>query len=341
MKNLKGIFRRAAALMLMLALVILCLMPTGCSAPHKSKTAYGYFGGTYFTLHDYSGMSESKLNSLFDKLCKRLEYYGKLFDIYYEYSDINNLRTVNLSAGGAVTVAPEIIELIELSKQMHERTGGEVNIAFGSVLSLWHAARESGDYIPDMSELTAASSHCDINDVVIDRAASTVTLLDPEMSLDVGAVAKGFAVEKLAEYAISLGATSLVIDVGGNLRTVGESPSGGGWPVYIQNPTADGGKNELLENVTGAAVTSGDYQRYYVFGGKKYHHIIDKDSLMPAEYFSSVTVVCETSGVADALSTALFCMNVEGGRELLSEIPEVMRAVWITAEGQIIRYEKQ
>ena len=337
MRFMKELPRRCIALILVIALSLPML--SGCAEKHKSRTEFGIFGYTHITVHDYSGMSESAFDSLFDKLVSRLEYYGKLFDIYYEYSGINNLRTVNLSAGEAVTVPNEIIELIEHALGMYELTGGEVNIAAGAVLRLWHDAREAGDYIPDIQTLERALEHCDIRCVEIDKTAMTVRLTDSEASLDVGAVAKGFAVEKLAEYAAELGAESLVIDVGGNLRTVGNHPSGNGWPVYIQNPVT--AEKIKLDGVLGAAVTSGDYQNsnYYIYEGKKYHHIIDMDTLMPAEYFSSVSVICEDSGIADALTTALFCMPYESGCELLSSVRSVSRAVFITASGEVLFYE--
>ena len=336
----KYFIKRILAAFLLAAVLVVTLFITGCGEKHKSKTAYECFGDTYFTLRDYSGMSDRDFEEIFDKLSSRLAYYGRLFDIYLEYSGINNLRTVNLSAGAPVEVEEEIIELLEYSKEMYSLTGGEVNIALGSVLSIWHNSRLERKAPPSQSELMEAFKHCDINNIMIDRNSSTVTLLDSEMTLDVGAVAKGFAVEKLSEYAIELGADSLVIDVGGNIRTVGEHPKDNGWVVYIQNPISNSAGNERLDGVLGAVVTSGDYQRYYIYEGKKYHHIIDKDTLYPAEYFSSVTVACENSALADALSTALFCMSYENGVALLQNVKEVSRAVWITASGEILKYER-
>ena len=310
----------------------------------NTDMAYGYFGGTYFQLYDYSGLSNSKFSELFEKLHERLEYYSKLYDIYYEYSGINNLKTVNKRAGEAVSVPSEIIDLIEFSKEAYEITQGEVNIAFGAVLSLWHDARYADvKYIPDEQALVAAAEHCNINDVIVDREAGTVKLLDPEMSLDVGAVAKGYAVEMLALYAAELGATSLVIDVGGNLRTVGEHPDGGGWTMHVQNPdlSSDNKKISTLNNIRGAFVTSGGYQQYFEYNGKKYNHIIDKDSLMPPEYVASVSVVCRSSAMADALSTALFAMSQGEGYRLVSGMPEVEHVVWVLEGGVVMKYTGQ
>ncbi len=327
-----------------LASVLLSSVSCGNSGRVNTDIAYGYFGGTHFQLYDYSGLSNSKFRELFEKLHTRLEYYSRLYDIYYEYSGVNNLKTVNKRAGEAVSVPSEIIDLIEFSKEAYDITGGEVNIAFGAVLSLWHDARYAEQkYVPDAQALQAASEHCDIDDVIVDRVAGTVKLLDPEMSLDVGAVAKGYAVEMLAVYAEELGATSLVIDVGGNLRTVGEHPDGGGWTMHVKNPdkTSDQTKIATLNGVLGAFVTSGGYEQNFEYNGKKYNHIIDKDTLMSAEYFASVSVVCSSSATADALSTALFAMPMGAGYALVSGLDEVQSVVWVYPDGEVIRYFKE
>ena len=133
--------RLTVTLILLVSVMLSALSLTSCTPRHKSKTLWECFGDTYFTFHDYSGMSSRELDSVFSALSVRLEYYGRLFDIYNEYSGMNNLKTVNDRAGEAVEVAPEIIELIELSKNAYDLTAGEVNIAFGAVLSLWHDAR--------------------------------------------------------------------------------------------------------------------------------------------------------------------------------------------------------
>lgn len=346
MTDKNNIMKKVKSIIAVIAVAASVLLScVGCNQNRvNTDIVYGYFGGTYFQLYDYSGMKERDFSALFEKLHERLEYYSRLYDIYYEYSGINNLKTVNDKAGEAVSVPSEIIDLIEFSKEAYEITAGEVNIAFGAVLSLWHDARYAEvKYIPDEQALRDASEHCDINDVVVDRERGSVKLVDPEMSLDVGAVAKGYAVEMLALYAEELGAASLVIDVGGNLRTVGEHPEGGGWTMHVRNPdlSSDNTKISTLNNVRGALVTSGDYQQYFEYNGKKYNHIIDKDTLMPAEHVASVSVVCPSSATADALSTALFAMSQGEGYRLVSNMPEVECVVWVSGDGMVMKYTRQ
>ena len=167
----------------------------------------------------------------------------------------------------------------------------------------------------------------DFDAVIIDENASTVYISDPETRLDVGAVAKGWSAQRAAEHAPE----GLLISVGGNICATGPKTEGGDpWVVGIQNP--DGGDYLHTVCVTGGSVvTSGDYQRTYLVDGEYYHHIIDPETLMPSRYWRSVTVVCADSGIADALSTALFLMPQEEGQALLTRYNA--EAMWVDADG--------
>ena len=125
-----------------------------------------------------------------------------------------------------------------------------------------------------------------------------------------------------------------MINVGGNVRTVGGKGDGSKWTVGIENPKEDGEEAYLayLELAGESLVTSGSYQRYYVVDGKRYHHIIDPETLMPSEGYVSVSVVCESSADGDALSTALFCMDYEVGAALVELLPDT-EAMWVLQDG--------
>ena len=337
--------RNKAARIVALMLLIIMLSSTiiGCEREQKitakNRIYYDYFD-TVSTIYDYTGGSEDDFRQVYTHFEDRLSYYHKLFDIYNEYEEINNIATVNRLAGKeAVKVDAELIEFLEYAMEMHTLTGGYMNIAMGSVLSIWHEYRTVGDSLPKMEQLTAAAEHTDIKDIVIDKEKSTVYISDPEMSLDVGAIAKGYAVERIAKSLESYGISSYVLDVGGNLRAIGTKKDGSGWRTGVQNPrpTADKPYVYYLNISNGSVVTSGDYQRYYTVDGKNYHHIINKDTLMPAEYFSSVTVVTRDSGLADTLSTALFNMDYERGLALVSSISGVA-VVWVKMDGEIKTY---
>jgi 5,10-methenyltetrahydrofolate synthetase len=228
----------------------------------------------------------------------------------------------------------------EAADRETEKTGGAVNIAMGSVLSIWHDCRELGmddpasAKLPSMERLQEAALHTDIRGLIIDEEACTVTLTDPAMRLDVGAIAKGYAVEAVARSLEEKGIRGYVINVGGNVRTVGTKPEGEPWLVGIENPAEDSQEPYLayLNLVDRSLVTSGSYQRYYVVNGERYHHIIDPETLMPAQGYLSVSVVCESSADGDALSTALFCMSPEEGMALIESLPGI-EAMWVTSDG--------
>lgn len=271
-----------------------------------------------------------------------IEDYHKLTDIYHSYEGINNVRTINKNAGiEPVAVDERLIDLLEFSKQMYSETDGLCNIAMGSVLSIWHKYREQGiddpenAQLPPMEDLRTAAQHCDINDIIIDREAGTVFLADPEMLLDLGAVAKGYTVERAAELLSERGVKSgYTINIGGNVRTIGKKGDGTDWAAGIQNPDT-GSDAPYIIRITAtdkAVVTSGNYQRFYYVDGVRYHHIIHPETLMPANYFDAVSVVSSDSGRADALSTALYNMPVDEGRALVEALDNT-EAIWVHSDG--------
>ena len=316
--------------------LILCLL-SGCSSNQPQQTQYtASFLSLFDTITSVVGRAdtEEEFQAKAQAVHDDLLVYHQLFDIYNEYEGVNNLKTINDQAGIApVVVDPIIIELLTDCKEYYALTDGLVNPAMGRVLNLWHESRNHGlndpstAKLPDTVKLEEAAKHMDMSAIIIDEAASTVYLSDPEMSLDVGAVAKGWATQRVAENA----PTGLLISVGGNVCATGpKTAEGDPWIVGIQDP--DGGENLHTLYVTGGAVvTSGDYQRVYYVDGQPYHHIIDPATRMPGEYWRSVTVVCDDSGLADALSTALFLLPLDEGKALAEKCNA--HVFWVDGEG--------
>ncbi|MBQ9951260.1 MAG: FAD:protein FMN transferase [Clostridia bacterium] len=320
--------------------ILLGLMLTGCSAAKPEQKQYT---ATFLTLFDtvttVVGRAESeeafheKAQVVHDAL---LEYH-QLFDIYAEYDGFSNLKTVNDHAGTApMQVDRKIIDLLLDCRTYYDVTGGTVNAAMGSVLSLWHDARSDGlsdpanARLPDAAALQEAAMHTDFSGVVIDEEASTVFFSDPLIRLDVGAIAKGWAVQRVCEQSPS----GLLISVGGNVCATGpKDEKGTPWVIGVQNPDGDDYLHTLYIS-GGSVVTSGDYQRAYVVDGEAYHHIIDPQTLYPARLWRSVTVVCPDSGDADALSTALFVLPHSEGQALLEQYGA--EALWVDAGGNLL-----
>lgn len=319
----------------------ICLLLSGCAAiPHHEEQPKRYtatFLELFDTVTTIVGFadSEEEFRTQTQRIHDELLVYHQLFDIYNDYEGVTNLKTVNDRAGIApVEVSSEIIALLKDCRSYYELSGGRVNVAMGSVLSLWHVARNDGirdpanATLPERTALERAADHMSFDSIVIDETASTVYIADPEVRLDVGAIAKGWATQRAAENAPK----GMLISVGGNVCATGPKVTDGTpWVIGIQDPD-DPNSNLHTVNVTGGSVvTSGDYQRTYWVDGKAYHHIIDPDTLMPASHWRSVTVVCADSGLADALSTALFLLPLEEGMELISKVGAA--ALWVDADG--------
>ncbi len=327
-----------------LTCLLLCLaLLTGC-APQAAPQQKQYTA-TFLTLFDTvttilgRDTSQEAFSAKAQAVHDELEIYHQLFDIYHEYEGLTNLKTLNDHAAQAPQVVDgRIIALLLDCKAYYEATGGRVNPAMGSVLSLWHEARSHGiddpqnARLPDEKALEEAAKHCDLEDVIIDQAASTVFFRDPELKLDVGAVAKGWSVQRVRESAPA----GLLISVGGNVCATGpKDDRGTPWVIGIQDP--DGGDQYLhtLYLEEGSMVTSGDYQRGYYVDGTLYHHIIDPATRMPGRLWRSVTIVCDNSGLADALSTALFLLPQQEGQVLLDRFGAM--AIWVAPDGTISR----
>ena len=332
--------KRTATLILLL--VLLC----GCTAaPAKSNdTGLNRYEATFLTLFDtvttivgYAETEEAFTDTAQVFHDELLEYH-QLYDIYNEYEGINNIKTINDHGWEhPIKVDQRIIDLLLFSKELYTQTEGRVNIAMGSVLRLWHDARETGiadpsrAALPDQAALEQAAAHTDIDSIQIDVEESTVFLSDPEVKLDVGAIAKGYAVEQVCRNTPS----GLLISVGGNVCPTGPKPeSGQPWVVGIQDPEDPEQYLHTIYVEDVSVVTSGDYQRYFTVDGVPYHHIIDPDTNYPAGYWRSVTILCRDSGVADALSTALFTLPQEAGQALLDAFQA--EAMWVRQDGTIL-----
>lgn len=281
----------------------------------KNDIYYEYFD-TVCVFYDYSGMSDEKFTALSALVKAEIEKYHKLFDAYNEYTGLTNIASLNRLAGtGAVKVDPEIIDLLLFSQEMYDLTGGKVNYAMGAVTKLWKTLPEKEKRIPTEAELASARGHISPRSVIIDKEGVAVEITDASLRIDVGAIAKGYTAERIKEKLVSLGYTSLVLDMGGNLCVLGRKPNGDGWVSGIKNPLyqTEGGEpySRKVTLTDGALVTSGSYERFRVINGKSYHHIIDPVTLMPETRYLSVTIQTADSGVADALSTAVFNMNIE------------------------------
>lgn len=333
--------KRIAAILLIIAALF---APCGCK---KTDAKYQYaFFDVFDTVTELTIYAENETAAADAARAahERLIYLNKLYDIYNEYDDAVSLMAVNASAANApVSVSEETMALLKFAKEAYTLTGGRVNAAMGSVLSIWHDYRERGledeanAALPPMELLEKAAEHTDINSIVLDEANGTVFFTDSMVRLDVGAIAKGFAGQIVTDELnarIDAGEISAaLISLGGNVCAAGTKPNGEAWQIAVQDPR--GSDNAATASIaSGYVVTSGDYQRYYTVNGVRYNHIIDPDTLMSADKYASVTVVSSNGALADALSTALFIADMDEGRAMLSRV-DGAEAMWIAHDGSI------
>lgn len=316
--------RRLTALAL--ALALLCLPLTAC---RKQQSLYS---STWFDLFDTVAIvqgyapSQEDWNAQSKVIYDDLSSYNALFDIYNHYDGVVNLYDVNAGAAAApVQVGDELYAFLRWCKDtVYPATDGATNIAAGAVLRLWHDARESDSPAPpDAAAIAEALEHIDIDDLILDDTAKTVYFADPAMTLDVGAVGKGYAVELAAQAAQVRGLTAALLNIGGNVRAIGTKPGSQAWTAGVENPWgSDPAYIQAVELADGdSLVISGDYQRYFDYDGVRYSHLIDLTTGYPARYVNSVAVLAhaDTGGLADALSTGLFCLPEETGQALAAQ----------------------
>ena len=344
--------RHPATRLCCLLLCLVLLLP-GCAPAKEQPASQKYttqFFGTFDTVVQIIGYAPDQ--KTFEGYAKaiqtRFEELSRYYDRFYEYEGVNNICTVNKNAGIApVQVPKEVLDLLEFSLDLYSKAGGHTNIAMGPVLKIWHdymALYAGSDpavaKLPPMKDLTAAAQLCDISKVIVDRQASTVFLEEPGMALDVGAVAKGYATQLVTDEIYAQGFTSFIISAGGNVVAM-DPPDDGQrdrWPIGIQDPFADPDdpQSAALDAVMvthESVVTSGDYQRFYFVGDRRIHHIIDPVTLMPADYYRSLTVVCADSGEADFASTCLFVLPYEESRALAARMG--WKVMWVFPDGEV------
>ena len=340
-------------------LVIFSLLVTllGCSTGKKYDYYNNSFTGPFDTIIEYRAycLSQDEFDMQLKLIKEELTKLDQLFDRYTSYEGINNIKTINDQAGvQPVEVDPILIDLLEKSIQYNQEVCSKVDIMMGSVLSLWHDARERAvegvGEVPSISQLEEANKHTDISLLEIDDEKNTVYIRDSKASIDVGATAKGYAIEYVKQKLIEQGATAFLLSGGGNIASYGMRQvkakgnenlerSQDEFLIGIESPGdgnyADGQYPAMVIATNQAIVTSGDYQRNFKDSeGNVYHHLIDPDTLFPATYFRSVTILTENSGYADFLSSAAFLLPYDQSYDLIENLDGV-EAVWLMNDGTI------
>lgn len=327
--------------------VLLTLLLAACSLPPRAPQRFQKeFYGLFDTVVIFTAYAENQTQ--FDEYAEVL--YGRLldlhnqFDIYHENQKdgIANLKAVNDNAGKSpVKVGADVMGLLRFAKEAYTQTAGAVNVAMGPVLRIWHdwraEATQTGVSAPPSPEaLEAAAVHTDIEKVLLDEEAQTVFLAEEGMALDVGALAKGYAVQLAAESLRDCGVTAALVSAGGNICAIGApgEANRSAWHIGVQNPDIGAAEDviDTLQIKDLSAVTSGYKQRFVTLDGAIYGHIIDSETLEPAQRYKAVTILHPDSAMADMLSTALYILPETEGKALVERAGG--EALWCLHDGE-------
>ena len=319
-------------LLLLTILVIICAYITGCSRTAEPITETGFYLDTVvlITLYDTEGQDSciKKIQECFTLI----DNYERLFSATIEGSDIWN---INHSNGKPVSVSDDTVSLLQTALYYSKLSGGKVDLTVLPLSELWDFGTKGNSHKPNDDAIQEAVSHIDYRAVQID--GNTVSLSDPDASVDLGFIAKGYIADRLKEYLVNQGVASACISLGGNLITIGNKPDGQPYRIGIQQPFAAEGEIIAAIDVTDSSVvSSGVYERYFYEDGVLYHHLLDIATGYPADNnIAGVTILAPSSVDADALSTTCFFLGVDKGMTLIESLDDT-EVLFITIDGELL-----
>jgi thiamine biosynthesis lipoprotein len=275
--------------------------------------------------------SDKKADEAIEKAFSVIERFGDRIDFFKETSE---LSAINKNSGiRPVRVSPETLDVIEKALYVAKKTDGAFDPTVGPEIGLWDFAKKIK---PSPEAVRQSLRLVGYRKVVVDRNRSTVFLTEKGMKMDLGGIAKGYAADLAVDELRRDGITAGIVANAGDIKTFGLKPDGTAWNVGIRNPRQKGESDELIAKarLAGKAIsTSGDYERFFLADGKRYHHILDPRSGYPAGLSRSVTVITDRGAFTDAFSTAVFVLGPEKGMKLLEETG--MDGIIIDASGGI------
>ncbi len=304
------------------------LLLSGCSdiADKKDLTYTDTLFDTVISIQILDPVDKSILDGC-RKICRK--YDAK----FSRTNDDSEIARINNAKGKFVEVSDDTITLIEKGMYYGDMSKGLFDITIGSVSELWdfHAEKPS---IPSSKKINSTRNHVNYRNILI--ADNKVKLTDRKASLDVGAIAKGYIADRLKDYLVSKNVKHAIINLGGNVLTIGTKTDGSDYNIGIQRPFDETGEPITSVKVAGkSVVTTGTYQRYFKKNGKLYHHILSPNTGRPCKNnLSSVTIITDSSLTADAMSTTCFLMGLEEGMKLVNLLDNV-DAVFITDDNEI------
>lgn len=319
-------------------LALLLVGPMGCSSTADQKTAATIEPATerYFifdTIVSVRVYDDRMTSQHFEEIGAQLERIDQRMNRQLSGSEIDQ---VNQAAGKKeVSVSDETFKVIQTAIDYAAASGGHFEPTIGPLVDLWGIGSENPT-VPAEDKLSAAMQRMSYKDVVLNPENHSIRLKKEGMSLDLGAIAKGYAADVIADYLQQQDFHSAIIDLGGNILAMGAKPDGSPWNIGIQDPGEKRGKHlGTLKVVNKTIVTSGVYERFFEADGKLYHHILNPFTGYPVDNdLLSVTIVTETSMDADAMSTSVFSLGLDEGRRFVESRGDA-EAIFVTTDHQI------
>lgn len=318
------IFSRAVIILVCLSLVAVLFFSCADKDRADADSGYQMIMGTFahvIAVAEDSGTAKKCVRAALDEI-------RKVDDLMSDYKSDSEISRVNREADErAVKVSKSTYEVLQRSVEFSEMTGGAFDITVGPLVALFRNAKEN-KVAPSEEQIAQARSKVGFEKLKLDSENKTVQFSDNGMLLDLGGIAKGYAIDKAIEAAQRSGAIGAMVDIGGDVRCFGLPPKGKDhWLIGLQDPNSaiqgiGGGELQLVLKVTNAAVaTSGDYQQFVFIEGKRYSHIMDRGTGTSAEGLSSVTIIADNATDADALATSVSVMGAEKGLALIEKLP--------------------
>lgn len=277
--------------------------------------------------------NETKGNSYINTAIAEISRIEKLISSWDTNSQTSK---INKNAGlKPVKVDVELFQLIERAIGISKLTDGAFDISYASMDRIWKFDG-SMKIMPSEAEIKSSIAKVGFHNIILNKINSTVYLKIKGMKIGFGAIGKGYAADKAKKLLISQGAISGIINASGDMNTWGKQPSGNEWKVAITNPLNKNKVFALLPIINGAVVTSGNYEKYVEFQGKRYTHIIDPRTGYPSSGIISVTVFAPKAELADALATSVFVMGKEAGLDRINQLSKI-ECIIIDAEGNITK----
>ena len=317
-------FGRIIVIFACLSLVAASLLSFTGKGPVDADSGYQIVMGTF------AHIIAVAQNAGTAKKCIRaaLEEIHKVDDLMSDYKSDTDISRVNREAyEKPVQVSEATFEVLQRSIEFSKMTDGAFDVTVGPLVALFRKAKET-KVAPSEQQIAEAKSKVGFEKLKLDNENRTVQFSEKGMLLDLGGIAKGYAIDKAIEAAQRCGAVGAMVDIGGDVRCFGLPPKGRDhWLIGLQDPNSaiegmEGGGLRLVLKVTNEAVaTSGDYQQFVIIEGKRYSHIMNRRTGKSAESLSSVTIIADNATDADALATAVSVMGAEKGLALIEKLP--------------------